>query len=198
MKKFFLGMTAFVLSGTSAVALSNNELSLDPQVQTLQIIELAVEDIFADFSRDDQLTILNILSCESGGRNKQNGPIGTIKHLDETGALTINVNKDGTIDFGAGQINPQQHWSGFWARKQLDPTQIRENLLYMRALIEDKIDRGKSKFVDWKASRSCWKQPVPQIYLVHLSQLETSDETATLVPYTGDWLLYRAALTYKN
>lgn len=198
MKTFFLSIAAFVLYTTTAAALSNSELSLDPRVQTQQIIQLAVEDVFADFSRDDQLTILKILSCESGGRNKKNGPIGTIKHLDETGALVINVNKDGTKDLGAGQINPQQHWREFWARKQLDPTQIRENLLYMRALIQDKIDRGEFKFIDWKPSMPCWKQPVPDIYLVYLSQLETSDETAILVPRPSDWTIPRADLTHQS
>lgn len=160
MKYVLSGIAAFVLFVTTAAAMSNDDLSRNLRRQTIQVAAL-IDKVFHDFSTDDRKTIKVICDCESGGQNARGGPNGLITHVDKNGRLVTNRS---TGAAGACQIYKAAHSSHFWAKQQLDPANVLENLQYMRALIQERQQRGQSKFADWKASKKCWQQPTAHQY----------------------------------
>ena len=162
MTRSLLSAVAFVATLIAPVAnaeVSNTKLAPDAREQTAQIAKL-IDEVFYDFSASDRLIIKRIADCESGGK-KNGGPNGLITHLDENGNLITNRT---TGAAGAMQILSRAHSRNFWARQTLDETQIRDNLHYARALIEDRVRRDQYKFADWYASKSCWQRNVHYAY----------------------------------
>jgi len=134
--------------------ITNKDLSLNPRVQTLQIKAL-IDEVFADYSAADRKRMKVIADCESGGKNKSGGPNGLITHLDSKGRLVKNSR---TGAAGATQIYAASHSRTFWARQSLNPNEIYDNIVYARALADERKRVGQYVFADWTASSACYRQ----------------------------------------
>lgn len=153
-----LFLLVFGLMAGASLALSNDDLSHDPRVQTGQIVDV-IEDIFAGEPQSVINTTIRVFMCESGLRNGTRAN-GVIIHVLANG--DIRRGPDGK-DIGAGQLRPSSHTAA-WT-KELDPTQIRDNVVYALKLQQGRLAAGQNRFADWYPSRTCWQQaPVTMAY----------------------------------
>jgi hypothetical protein len=147
-----LAATMMVASTANAETVqTNGDLSPDPHIQTEQIKEV-IEEVFEDKSTEIRTALTRIAMCESGGRNKDGKPTGTIIHMDRNGRITKNPGSTAT---GAFQVLRGLH-SKALSKKGLDPRQVRDNVEAARMLVEEQEASGKHPLNPWKPSRSCW------------------------------------------
>lgn len=138
-------LIAVILMTTSSMqvsALTNDELSLDPEEQTTQI-EQVIEEVFEDLGPAVVKKMITIADCESYG-----GKDGMIMHIDPNGKIVKNPKSSA---HGVFQI--MFKGSGFKPlakRLDLELLEVEDNIKFARVLVNDKIDRGrKNLYEDW-------------------------------------------------
>lgn len=138
--------TAATLMATTAMAemLDNSELSLDPATQTVQIVEM-IETVFEPLAAQVPGVVAQMISiadCESyGGRD------GMIMHLDPSGELVYNPSPKSSAA-GVLMVLLITHRPTY-TQLGLDPTQVGDNIVFGRYLVEGRLQRGLEPFGDW-------------------------------------------------
>ena len=139
--------TAATLMATPAMAemLDNSELSLDPATQTEQIVEM-IEIVFEPLETQVPGVVeqmVRIADCESyGGRD------GMIMHLDPSGELVYNPSPRSSAT-GVLMVLLITHRPTY-TQLNLDPTQVGDNIVFGRYLVEGRLQRGLEPFGDWE------------------------------------------------
>ena len=123
--------------------LTNDELSLDPAVQTQQI-EAMIAVAFADKGPEVVANMIKIADCESYGGHRD----GMIMHIDPAGYIVENSAPNSSAT-GALMVLLNMHRPEY-SSLDLDPKQVAENIVFGRHLMGQRVEWGHWIYAPWK------------------------------------------------
>ena len=123
------------------VMITNDELSLDPAVQTKQI-EAMIEVAFEDKGPAVVKRMIKIADCESYGGSHD----GMIMHIGTDGDIVENDAPNSSAT-GALMVLLVTHREEY-TRLDLDPKQVAENIVFGRRLMDMRESWGHWQFAD--------------------------------------------------